>query len=83
MELPPAFKCALRLTFAMLSFVLKRPERKPSGSALTFLATSVKLIEYFGQFLFKCAEESDYIAGLDDRGSSRWRFCCLWMSVEK
>jgi len=55
----------------MLSFVLKRPERKPSGSALTFLATSVKLTAYFDWFLFKCAEESDYIAGLDDRGSSR------------
>jgi len=82
-ELPAAFKCALRLTFTMLSFVLKRPERKPSGSALMFLATSVKLTAYFGWFLFKCAEESDCIAGLDDWGSSRWKFCCLWMSVEK
>ena len=74
-ELPAAFKCAPRLTFAML--------RGSPLLALTFLVTSVKLTAYFGQFFFKCAEESDYIAGLDDRGSSRWKFCCLWMSVEK
>jgi len=52
-ELPPAFKYSLQLTFAMLSFVLKKPLRKPSQYAgstlnpyltviLTFLATLVK-----------------------------------------
>jgi hypothetical protein len=52
-DLPPAFKYALQLTFAMLSFVLKKPMRKPSQYAgstlnpyltviLTFLATLVK-----------------------------------------
>jgi hypothetical protein len=52
-DLPPAFKYALQLTFAILSFVLKKPMRKPSQYAgstlnpyltviLTFLATLVK-----------------------------------------
>ncbi len=52
-ELPPAFKYSLQLTFAMISFILKKPLRKPSqyaGSSLnpyltivlTFLATLVK-----------------------------------------
>ena len=52
-DLPPAFKYALQLTFTMLSFVLKKPMRKPSqyvGSTLnpyltvilTFLATVSK-----------------------------------------
>jgi len=52
-ELPPAFKYSFQLTFAMLSFVLKKPLRKPSQYAgstlnpyltviLTFLATLVK-----------------------------------------
>ena len=52
-ELPPAFKYALQFTFMMLSFVLKKPMRKPSqyvGSTLnpyltvilTFLATVLK-----------------------------------------
>ena len=52
-DLPQAFKYALQLTFTMLSFVLKKPMRKPSqyvGSTLnpyltvilTFLATVLK-----------------------------------------
>jgi len=52
-DLPPAFKYALQLTFALLTFVLKKPTRKPSQYAgstlnayltviLTFLATLLK-----------------------------------------
>jgi protein SMG6 len=52
-EHPPSFKYALQLTFAMLSFVLQNPTRKPTGYArsslnpylavlLTFLATILK-----------------------------------------
>jgi protein SMG6 len=52
-DLPPAFKYALQLTLMMLSFVLKKPVRKPFqyvGSTLnpyftvifTFLATVLK-----------------------------------------
>jgi len=64
-----------------LPSLCSKDQRGSPLSALTFLVTSVKLIAYFGQFLFKCAEESDYIAGLELRGSSKWRF--FWMSVEK
>jgi len=44
-ELPPAFNYSLQLTFAMLSFILKKPLRKPPSRLLTHLTVILTLLE--------------------------------------